>query len=424
MIFYDTSALLDLKERAFEGTEPFLISSTVLGELENIKTSATKSDDVKYAARKVTRLLSDNPSAYTVVSVRESIIDDVHIKLGYWCETNDDKIMAAAWHAKEFCVHDGESLTFVTNDLCCENLARNIFGLDVIRTQPAAKAGDAVYKGWTEIQLVDGGEEALAAFYQDPTAAGINLADTPTNGYLIIKGPDDETVGLMRWDGTKYVPIKYKNLNTQFGGKVKPLNDQQKLAFDMLQNDSITVKMLAGTFGSGKTMLMVASAVDLIEKGEFDKIVWIRNNVEVKNTKPLGFLPGTLEEKVFGAIAGPLSDHLGGDHGLEYWINSGKIELTHLGLIRGRDIRKSIILVNEAENLTKEHMQLLLGRVGVDSMLWIDGDLKQTDDVIFEQNSGMKKMVERLAGNPRFAYVYMPKTERSETARLADLLDD
>lgn len=423
MIFYDTSALLDLKEQAFDENSPFVIASTTLRELENIKTSAVKSDDIKYAARKVTRLLTDKPDLYDVVIVDEHMINTVHTTLGYWCETNDDKIMASAWYFKEYTLHGEAELTFVTNDLCCENLAKFIFGLDVSRTQ-GSHANNTIYKGWTEIQLEDGGEEALAAFYQDPETAGANLAGTPLNGYLIIKGPDGETVGLMRWDGNRYVPIKYKNLNTQFSGKIKPLNDQQKLAFDMLQNEDITVKMLAGTFGSGKTMLMVASAVDLIEKGEYDKIVWIRNNVEVKNTKPLGFLPGTLEEKVFGAIAGPLSDHLGGDHGLEYWINSGKIELTHLGLIRGRDIRKSIILVNEAENLTKEHMQLLLGRVGVDSMLWIDGDLKQTDDVIFEQNSGMKKMVECLAGNPHFAYVYMPKTERSETARLADLLDD
>lgn len=423
MIFYDTSALLDLKERAFDGAEPFLISSTVLSELENIKTSAIKSDDVKYAARKVTRLLRDNPTAYTVISVRESMIDDVHVKLGYWCETNDDKIMVAAWHVKESCVPDGEALTFVTNDLCCENLARNIFGLDVIRTQPATKAGDAVYKGWTEIQLADGGEEALAAFYQDPAAAGVNLANTPTNGYLIIKGPDNETVGLMRWDGTKYVPIKYKNLNNQYSGKVKPLNDQQKLAFDMLQNENITIKLLLGVYGSGKDFLMVNHALSLIEKGEYDKIVWVRNNIEVKNSKPIGFLPGSLNEKIF-PFAGPLIDHLGGEIALQRAIDDQTIELQHLGFMRGRSWDKAIIISSEAENLTKEHIQLLIGRVGKGSTLWLNGDLRQTDENIFESNSGIRKMIERLNQDEHFSVVYLSVTERSETARLADLLDD
>ena len=99
-----------------------------------------------------------------------------------------------------------------------------------------------------------------------------NLFNTPVNGYLIVRDPDTvdddmpagNAVGWLRWNGKKYVPLKYKKISNRFTGDVKPLNDQQKLAFDMLQNDDITVKMLAGTFGSGKTMLMVSSAIDMI----------------------------------------------------------------------------------------------------------------------------------------------------------------
>lgn len=422
MIFYDTSALLDLKERAFDGTEHFLISSIVLSELENIKTSAAKSDDVKYAARKVTRLLTDKHDLYDVVIVDEHMINTVHTTLGYWCETNDDKIMAAAWYFKEHKLHNEAELTFVTNDLCCENLAKFIFGLDVSRTQ-GGHSTNTIYKGWTEIQLEDGGEEALASFYQDPETAGVNLADTPINGYLIIKGSDGETVGLMRWDGNRYVPIKYKNLNTQFSGKIKPLNDQQKLAFDMLQNEDITIKVLTGVYGSGKDFLMVNTAIDLIEKGKYDKIVWVRNNVEVKNSKPIGFLPGDLNEKL-SPFAGPLTDCLGGEISLQRAIADQQVELQHLGFMRGRSWDHSIIISSEAENLTKEHLQLLIGRVGKGSSLWLNGDLRQTDEAVFESNNGIVKAVERLVGNKHFGLVYMPTTERSETARLADLLDD
>ena len=108
---------------------------------------------------------------------------------------------------------------------------------------------------------------------------------------------------------------------------------------------------------------------------------------------------------------------------MEYWIKNGQVEVAHLGFIRGRDYKNAILLVSEAENLTKEHIQLLLGRVGEGSMLWLAGDLKQTDEAVFENNSGMRKAISALTGNPHFAYVYMPKTERSETAQLADLLD-
>ena len=68
-------------------------------------------------------------------------------------------------------------------------------------------------------------------------------------------------------------------------------------------------------------------------------------------------------------------------------------------------------------------MQLLLGRVGEGSNLWLDGDLKQVDMAVFEKNSGLSTAIEKLKDNPLFAYVHLEKTERSPTAALADLLD-
>ena len=65
-----------------------------------------------------------------------------------------------------------------------------------------------------------------------------------------------------------------------------------------------------------------------------------------------------------------------------------------------------------------------LGRVGEGSALWINGDYKQVDDAVFVRNSGLIRAVERLKGHPRFGYVKLLKTERSETAAMADLLDE
>lgn len=450
MKFYDTSALLDLGAAVL--TEHFLIAGTTLYELEDIKTSGKKDESTKAKARTVTRMLAENPAAYTVIMVDPlvalSIMETYPIK-----DNNDCWIMAAArnylnelQHAKKDAenlketigpferaaadellqktTQDVDSFQFVTSDLSCLNFAQQVMKLPTEYTFPDAAHGSTDYKGWTEVTLEDGGEEALAMAYSKDVEQK-NLFDTPTNGYVLIPNADADgnTAGL-RWDGSRYVPIKYKKISNRFTGDIRPRNNQQKLAFDMLQNDNITVKMLAGTFGSGKTMLMVSSAIDMIEKHKVDKLIWIRNNIEVKNTKELGALPGTLLEKLGAAsFAGPLADHLGGESGLEYWIKNGQVEVAHLGFIRGRDYKNAILLVSEAENLTKEHIQLLLGRVGEGSMLWLDGDLKQTDEAVFENNSGMRKAISALTGNPHFAYVYMPKTERSETAQLADLLD-
>ena len=167
---------------------------------------------------------------------------------------------------------------------------------------------------------------------------------------------------------------------------------------------------------------MSSAAIDLVEKGKYNKIVWVRNNIEVKNSKPIGHLPGDYNDKLL-PFAMPLADHLGGVDGLEIMMNQGKIELVHLGFIRGRDIRNSIIMCSEAENMTKEHIQLLLGRVGEGSSLWVNGDYKQVDGEVFVKNSGLIIAVNKLKGHPRFGYVKLLKTERSETAAMADLLD-
>lgn len=443
MKFYDTSALLDLPPDTLLAQQ-FLIADVTLYELEDIKASGKKDEATKAKARTVTRLLAEHPTAYTVVSIDYTqlvwILNDVPIK-----DNNDGTIMAAArWYLNELqnkldnlpkeldadSSNEAAELTtlidsfcFVTSDLSCFNLAQQVMKLPCELSLDRGGAHND-YTGWTEVPMDQGGEEALAMAYSKDIEQK-NLFDTPTNGYVLIPNADADgnTAGL-RWDGSRYVPIKYKKISNRFTGDIRPRNNQQKLAFDMLQNDDITVKMLAGTFGSGKTMLMVSSAIDMIEKHKFDKLIWIRNNIEVKNTKELGALPGTLLEKLGAAsFAGPLADHLGGESGLEYWIKNGQVEVAHLGFIRGRDYKNAILLVSEAENLTKEHIQLLLGRIGEGSMLWLDGDLKQTDEAVFENNSGMRKAISALTGNPHFAYVYMPKTERSETAQLADLLD-
>lgn len=448
MKFYDTSALLDLPPDTLLAQQ-FLIADITLYELEDIKTNGKKDETTKAKARTVTRLLAEHPAAYTVVSIDYhqlfSILNDVPVK-----DNNDGTIMAAArWYLNELIekkedaekiqtrtgvfeksaadelvaktTADVDSFCFVTSDLSCFNLAQRVMKLPCELSLDTGGANND-YTGWTEVALEDSGEEALAMAYSKD-AEQKNLFDTPTNGYVLIPNADaDGNTAGIRWNGSRYVPIKYKNLNTAYSGKIKPLNNQQKLAFDLLQNDDITIKLLLGVYGSGKDFLMVNHAVDLIEKGKYDKIVWVRNNIEVKDTKEIGFLPGSMLEKVY-PFAAILADCLGGEVALERAITDGWVEIQPLGFIRGRSFNRSIIYCSEAENLTKQHIQLLIGRVGEGSTLWINGDLRQIDDVAFERNNGIQKLIDNLTGNERFGTVYLPITERSETARLADLLD-
>lgn len=261
-------------------------------------------------------------------------------------------------------------------------------------------------------------DEELASFYENPE---INTFDLCTNQYCILMR-GDEVIDKIKWNGEKNIPISYKGVNNSFMGKVKPRNIQQELAFDMIQNDDITIKTLIGGFGTGKDFVMISNAVDMLKSNKYEKIVWVRNNIEVRNTNPIGFLPDGLKEKLL-PFALPLADHLGGVAGLEIFMNQGKVEIQHLGFIRGRDIKNSIIYCSEAENMTKEHIQLLIGRVGEGSSLWLNGDFKQVDSDVFWSNNGLTVLINKLRGDKHFGVVRLMKSERSETAALADLLD-
>lgn len=272
------------------------------------------------------------------------------------------------------------------------------------------------YRGFQEVFSDD---ERLPIFYSDLTS---NIFNCRQNEYVLINDSDGASKDFYRWDGIRYVLVGYKTIKNDYTGVVKPRNPQQRLAIDMLYNQDITVKILVGKFGTGKDYLMSSIALDLVMQGKFDKIMWVRNNVEVKNSKPLGFLPGDAFDKLL-PFAMPLADHVGGRDGLEHLISSQQIEVEHLGFIRGRDIKNTIIMCSEAENMTKEHVQLLLGRVGEGSALWLNGDYKQTDHKVFAENNGLMIAIDRLKGHPKFGFVKLVKTERSETAAMADLLD-
>lgn len=273
------------------------------------------------------------------------------------------------------------------------------------------------YTGFKDIVLTNPND--INALYDPRTNETFGCLE---NEYLIARDEKEEVIDLFKCKDGRLAQVPYKAIESKFAGKIKPRNIQQKLGIDMLYDTDTTIKILTGKFGTGKDLLMSSAAIDLIEKGYFDKLVYVRNNIEVKNSKPIGHLPGSSNEKLL-PFAMCLADHVGGVDGLSYMIEKGIVEVVHLGFIRGRDIKNSIILCSEAENLTKEHIQLLIGRVGEGSNLWINGDFKQTDLAIFERNNGLMTAIDRLKGHPRFGYVKLLKTERSETAAMADLLD-
>ena len=273
--------------------------------------------------------------------------------------------------------------------------------------------------GCIEIEL---NEEKLAAFYNNKELY-IELFNLQENQYLLIKDNTGEVVDRYCYQNGELRQVMFVKLGGTFTGTIKPRNPEQVCLFDMLKDKTSKVKLVTGRFGSGKTLAMVYAALELIEKGKFDRIVWVRNNVAVKDAPEIGFLPGDDFAKL-KPFLGPFLDHAGGEEGVKKLIDEDKLWVIPLGHLRGRSLKNCILLCSECENFTKEHLQLLMGRIDEGSQLWLDGDLKQRDKLIFEKSAGIEKMVSRLTGKKLFAYVHLKKAERSEVAALADELDD
>lgn len=275
---------------------------------------------------------------------------------------------------------------------------------------------NVIYKGYSELEL---NEEQINEIYNKKRLSDYIFNE---NEYLIIKNEQGDLIDKMCYQNNEFRPIKFAVFESPHIGKIKPRNIHQELAFDMLKDRQTTVKLITGTWGTGKSLGLIAAALEAISRGEFDKIIWVRNNVQVKDTDPLGALPGDEISKTLPYL-GPMMDHVGGVYGVEQLMAQGQLEVIPLAFLRGRSIRDSIIISSEAENLTKEHIQLLLGRVDNGSNLWMDADLRQRDKTVFEKSAGLETLINRLKGNKLFGYVHLLKSERSETARLADLLN-
>lgn len=407
-LFLDTNALLNLQERAFE--EYFVISQVTLQEIENIKTSSTKDGDVKYKARCVSRLLDKNYGNYKTVRSTEEI---KNICTEHGVECSPDNIIAASAYLEN---EDSPTL-LVTDDLNLKFIAREIFNLRVKSVNDIHIVTDVnSYVGYKDVTM---NEEEMSSFYSNLKT---NMFNNLVNEYLIIRNADGDVVDYRRWNGEEYDELHVHNISSNFLGNIKPANPQQVIAFDMLQDPKRTIKVISGKQGTGKDFVMVSNAIRLIEKRRFLQLIYVRNPIGVQGIEKIGYLPGEAYDKLL-PYSMPLADHLGGITGLQMQEDAGHVKIEYLGNIRGRDFKNSIIMCSESENLTKEHVQLLIGRVGENSELWLNGDYNQSDSPIFHTNSGLMSAITKLAGNEKFSYVRLEDVERSETSALAELLD-
>ena len=164
---------------------------------------------------------------------------------------------------------------------------------------------------------------------------------------------------------------------TTRGKLIKSKTVGQKKYVEAIKKSIVTIAV--GPAGTGKTYLAVALAASAYKAKQIDKIILTRPAVEAG--EKLGFLPGDLQEKVNPYLR-PLYDGLQEMFGLESYqklIERGAIEVAPLAYMRGRTLSNAFIILDEAQNTTREQMKLFLTRLGENSRMVVTGDLTQTD---------------------------------------------
>ena len=398
--FYDTNAIIS----DCTDISNVIISSKTLDELENIKSSSHKDNDIKYKARVAVRAIREQKPE--IVVVQKSDYDKIE-ELGLEI-TNDNLIIASAWRYSQ-----DNPIVFVTHDILCSLIAEKYFGLNV---EELNLKNDDVYKGYRVVQPTD---EELSQVYSKDNCE--NIFGCLVNEYVIINDSDGNFCDVVKWTGEKYATLNTKPFKSRAFSNVKPLDEIQRCAFDSIVTNDITV--LYGRSGSGKTTIPLSYIMSNVESQKYKKCVIIYDFETLKGAKTLGFTPGTLNEKIItqGAIGNILSSKFGDMSEVERLMASGMIEIIPTANIRGYEISSDeICFVTEGQNLDTYTLKTIIQRCKAGAKIIIEGDIIEQHDN--NREVGLLKMIEVFKGYKSFGCVKLKNNYRSEIGELADRL--
>ena len=224
--------------------------------------------------------------------------------------------------------------------------------------------------------------------------------------------------------GTKLAPI----LDCREGvWGIKPRNKEQHFAFDALLDDRVKLVTLMGKAGTGKTLMAMAAGLKrVVLDREFRRLVVARPTISMG--KELGFLPGSLEEKLAPWMQ-PIHDalemlsdlNMGNEHRRSNdLMRSGSIVVEALSYIRGRSIANQFMVIDEAQNLTPLEVKTIITRVGHGTKIIFTGDPYQIDNPYVDSSSnGFNYIISKFREHPIAAHIELQKGERSDLAELA-----
>lgn len=462
----DTNVLLSDPNSIFSFEDnDLIIPMAVLEELDhhksrldevgrNARQTSKTLDELRLKGSLVDGVLLQNGATLRIVSINPSILTNLPPELA--SSKVDNMIISFMLQLKQEQdrVFNSEEIIspaiLVTKDINvrikCDSLG--IKCEDYLKMRVTADA-EHFYRGVTVIEL---DENRVDQFYQEsellltPEEAKDN--SLYPNQIVVIKntGPEGKTTksALTKCVTSDKPLLPISKIEQAFG--LKPRNKEQSFSLDLLFDNNVKLLTLTGPSGTGKTLLAIAAALEQLkgignsETAKYEKLIVTRPVQPVG--KDIGFLPGTLEEKMEPWIS-PIRDNinflmnskktnrkrasvdpskarLGDEYYLALMQEKGLIEIEAITFIRGRSIPNAYIIIDEAQNLSMHELKTIITRVGDGTKLVLTGDIEQIDNVHVDAfTNGLTYAVERFKEYSIAGHVNLIKGERSELATLA-----
>jgi PhoH-like ATPase len=320
--------------------------------------------------------------------------------------TNDSRILAISKNL----MSDGKHVVLVTKDLPLRVKASSV-GVEAQEYLAELVSNS----GWTGIEEVSVGHNTIDELYasdradhecahQFPVHTGIVLHSE--KGSALARVTADKQLQLVRGD------------RQAFG--LHGRSAEQRIALDLLLDDSIGIVSMGGRAGTGKSALALCAGLEAVMEKRLHKKVVIFRPLYPVGGQELGYLPGSEGEKmspwaqaVFDTLGALVSQAV-----IDEIIDRGLIEVLPLTHIRGRSLHDSFVIVDEAQSLERGVLLTVLSRIGQGSRVVMTHDVAQRDNLRVGRHDGVVAVVETLKGHPLFAHVTLTRSERSPIAAL------
>ena len=339
--------------------------------------------------------------------------DPTVLPVGFRTEDNDSRILACALNL----AGDGDDVVLVSKDIPLRVRAGAV-GLRADEYH----AQDVVPSGWTGMSELDVASTDIDALFSDGSIDVEDARELPCHTGVRLLGGSSSALGRVTAD--KRVQL-VRGEREAFG--LHGRSAEQRIALDLLLDDSIGIVSLGGKAGTGKSALALTAGLEAVLERRSQRKVVVFRPLYAVGGQDLGYLPGSESEKmgpwaqaVFDTLEGLASPEV-----MDEVISRGMLEVLPLTHIRGRSLHDSFVIVDEAQSLERNELLTVLSRLGAGSRVVLTHDVAQRDNLRVGRHDGVAAVIEKLKGHPLFAHITLTRSERSPIAALVtDMLEE